>query len=116
MVLYQFTTAKKVLGETGATNDEKIRHYGNMADAAIIGDTINVKNMTNPPTVVTNVLTSTELDQIKDFATQFTVGYFYKFESGDESTIEEAKTNWLNWFNNKFRRFTFKTRGGELAR
>ncbi len=115
MVLYQFTTVKKVLSETGKTNNEKIKFYGNMADVAIIGDTINVKNMTNPPTVVLEVLTQNELDQIKDFATQFAIGYFYKFESGDESTILEAKENWLKWFNNKFRRFTFKTRGGELA-
>lgn len=116
MVLYQFTTVKNVLGETGTTNDVKIRHYGKMADVAIIGDTINVKNMTNPPTVVVDVLTQEELNQIKDFATQIAVGYFYKFESGDEATITEAKENWLKWFNNKFRRFTFKTRGGELAR
>ena len=107
---------KKVLGETGTTNDEKIKHYGSMADKAIIADTINTRNMTNPPTVVIDVLTQTELDQIKDFATQFTIGYFYKFESGDEATIAEAKENWAKWFNNKFRRFTFKSRGGELAR
>ena len=116
MVLYQFTTVKKVLGETGTTNDEKIKHYGTMADNAIIADTINVRNIPNPPIVVADVLSQAELDQIKDFATQFTVGYFYKFESGDEQTIEEAKTNWIQWFNNKFRRFTFKTRGGETAR
>jgi DNA polymerase II small subunit/DNA polymerase delta subunit B len=28
---------------------------------------------------------------------------------------KESKENWKLWFNNKFRRFTFKTRGGELA-
>ena len=115
MVLYQFTTVKKVLSETGKTNNEKIKFYGVMADNAIIADLINVKNLPNPPVVTADVLTAGELTQIKDFATQFTVGYFYKFESGDESTIEEARVNWLNWFNNKFRRFTFKTRGGELA-
>ena len=87
-----------------------------MADKAIIADTINVKNMTNPPTVVVDVLTSEELEDIKSFATQYAVGYFYKFESGDEATLAESKENWKVWFNNKFRRFTFKTRGGELAR
>jgi hypothetical protein len=115
MVLYNFTNVKKVLGETGTTNNEKIHHYGDMADSVILGDTINVKNLPYPPVVTADVLTTAELKQIKDFATQIAVGYFYKFESGDESTIEEAKANWLNWFNNKFRRFTFKTRGGELA-
>ena len=116
MVLYQFTTVKSVLGETGTTNDEKIRFYGTMADNVIIGDTINVNEMLNPPAVVVDVLTQRELDQIKDFATQIAVGYFYKFESGDTDTLEEASKNWLNWFNNKFRRFTFRVRGGELAR
>lgn len=116
MVLYQFTTVKKVLGETGATNDVKIKHYGDMADKAIIADLVRVNGMTNPPTVVTDVLTQTELNDIKSFATQFAVGYFYKFESGDEQTIAESKENWLKWFNAKFRRPRFKVRGGELAR
>ena len=115
MVLYQFSTVKSVLGETGVTNDEKIKFYGDMADNAIIADLINVKNIPNPPVAVVDVITQTEIDNIKSFATQFTVGYFYKFESGDTETLEEARTNWLNWFNNKFRRFTFRTRGGELA-
>jgi hypothetical protein len=116
MVLYQFTTVKSVLGETGTSNDSKIRHYGEMADKAIISDLLNVKDLPNPPVVTTDVLTQEELDNIKSFATQYTVGYFYKFESGDEQTIAEAKENWKTWFNNKFRRFTFKARGGETAR
>jgi hypothetical protein len=115
MVLFQFTTVKGVLGETGSTNDKKIKYYGDMADKALIADLINVKNVTNPPTVVVDVLSAAELDDIKSFATQYTIGYFYKFESGDESTIAEAEKNWLKWFNNKFRRFTFKVRGGEFA-
>jgi len=116
MVLYQFTTVKNVLGETGTTNDNKIKHYGDMADKAIIADLINVNNVPNPPVVTTDVLTAEEIEDIKSFATQFAVGYFYKFESGDESTIEESRNNWMKWFNNKFRRFTFKARGGETAR
>jgi|TARA_R110000796_G_scaffold50451_4_gene119282 hypothetical protein len=116
MVLYQFTTVKKVLGDSGTTNDVKIMHYGSMADTAIIADLINVRGMTNPPTVVVGTLTQSELDDIKDFATQYTVGYFYKFESGDELTIEEAKLNWTKWFNSKFRRQNFVVRGGELSR
>jgi len=115
MVLYNFTRAKQVLGETGTTNDEKIKEYGTMGDNSILGDTINVKNLPYPPAVTADVLTQGELNTIKDFATQFTIGYFYKFESGDETTIAEVKENWLKWFNNKFRRFTFKSRGGELA-
>lgn len=116
MVLYDFTVVKGVLKETGTTNDANIRHYGDMADKAIIADLINVRGIPNPPVVTTGYITAEELEDIKSFATQFAVGYFYKFESGDESTIEEARTNWTKWFNNKFRRFTFKVRGGELAK
>lgn len=115
MVLYDFTRVKAVLGENGTTNDVKVKEYGTMGDNAILGDTINVKNLPYPPAVTVDVLTTAELNTIKDFATQYAIGYFYKFESGDESTIAEVKENWLKWFNNKFRRFTFKTRGGELA-
>ena len=116
MVLFSFTTVKNVLGDSGTTNDVKINHYGSMADKAIIADLVSVRGVTNPPTVVLGTLSAVELDDIKDFATQFTVGYFYKFESGDELTIEEAKTNWTNWFNSKFRRPAWTVRGGETAR
>lgn len=114
-MLFNFTTAKGVLSENGTTNDAKVNYYGNMADTAIISYLINVNGLPNPPVVTVDVLTQKELDQIKDFATQFTVGYFYKFESGDEQTITEAKTNWEKWFNSKFKRPRFKARGGELA-
>lgn len=114
MVLFEFTKVKSVLGELGTTNDAKIKHYGEMADGAIIADLVNVKDIPNPPAVVANVLTAAELNDIKSFATQYCVGYFYKFESGDEMTITEAKENWKNWFNSKFRRPRFTARGGEI--
>jgi len=116
MVLYEFTKVKSVLGELGTTNDVKIGHYGELADNAIQADLINVKNLPNPPVVTVDVLTLAELNDIKSFATQFTVGYFYKFESGDEQTIAEVKENWAKWFNSKFRRPSFKVRGGETSR
>ena len=114
MVLFEFTKVKSVLGELGTTNDAKIKHYGEMADGAIIADLVNVKEIPNPPIVVDNVLSAAELSDIKSFATQYCVGYFYKFESGDEMTIAEAKENWKNWFMSKFRRPRFKARGGEI--
>jgi hypothetical protein len=116
MVLYDLTKVKSILGETGTTNDLKIRNYGDMADSVINGDLVNVKDLPNPPVVTVDVLTQKELDQIQSFATQLTIGYFYKFESGDTLTVEETKANWQNWFNSKFRRPRFKVRGGELAR
>lgn len=115
MVLYNFTTVKGVLSETGTTNDTKVAYYGDMADKAIIADLMNVNGVPNPPIVTTGVITSEELEDIKSFATQYAVGYFYKFESGDEQTLAEAKENWKNWFNNKFRRPRFKIYGGEFV-
>ena len=115
MVLYDATTVKKILTENGATNNEKIKFYGDMGDNAVLGDLVNVKNLAYPPVVVAGTLTQKELDTIKNYATQFAIGYFYKLESGDELTITEAKEGWTKWFNNKFRRQTFKTRGGESA-
>ncbi len=115
MVLYNFTTVKGVLSETGSSNDSKISYYGDMADKAIIADLVNVNGVPNPPVVTTDVLTAEEIEDIKSFATQFAVGYFYKFESGDEQTITEAKENWQKWFNSKFKRPRFKARGGELT-
>lgn len=114
--MFDFTRVKKVLGENGVTNDNKVKEYGIMGDNAILGDTVNVKNLPYPPAVTEDVLTQAELNSIKDFATQYAIGYFYKFESGDESTIAEVKENWSKWFNNKFRRQKFITRGGETAR
>ena len=116
MVLYDFTKMKQVLSETGTTNDVKIKNYGDMADGVIQGDLINVNGLPNPPVVTIDVLTAAELADIQDYATQIGIGYFYKFESGYTETVEEAKTNWTNWFNNKFRRPRFKSRGGETAR
>ncbi len=55
---------------------------------------------------------STSFDTTSWYAADLT---YRVYESGDEATIAESKENWLKWFNNKFRRFTFKTRGGELA-
>jgi len=116
MVLYEVTKVKAAVGETGTTNDEKIKRYGEMADNTVIGDTINVRNMTNPPTVVVDVLTQNELNQIKNFATQIAIGYFYKFESGDTLTVEQAEASWKNWYIHKFQRPTWTVRGGETAR
>lgn len=115
MALYTLATVKAILGETGTSNDTKIGHYGDMADRLIISDTMNVNGVPNPPAVTADVISAAEFADIQNFADQIAVGYFYKFESGDTLTIEEAKENWKNWFNNKFRRPSFKVRGGETA-
>ena len=49
-----------------------------------------------------------------DIANQLTVAYFYKFESGDTSTADQAEAVWLRFFTSKFQRPRFKARGGEF--
>jgi len=116
MVLYQVTKVKAAIGDTGTSNNEKIKRYGEMADNFVIADLVNVRLLPNPPVVTIDVLTQVELDNIKNFATQLAIAYFYKFESGDALIAEQAELAWNKWYNSKFKRPPFTARGGELAR
>jgi hypothetical protein len=108
VTLYNLANVKRMLGETGTTNDGKIQTYGTMADNFILSDTIKVRNLPNPPTTVGGVITQAQLDEIKNHATLITVAYFYKFESGDTITSEAAELAWKNFFNALFRRPSFR--------
>jgi len=116
MVLYEVNVVKAAISETGSTNNEKLKRYGTMADNFVIGYTINVKDLPNPPVVTVDVLDTDELSQIRNFATQLAIAYFYKFESGDDVTAEAAEKAWVRWYQSKFLRPRFRSRGGELAR
>ena len=112
MVLFDATRVKQLLGETGTTNDIKIQHYGSMADTFVINDLISVKDMPNPPVVTAGVLTQADLNEIKNHATLITVAYFYKFESGDAITSDNAEQSWGMFFRNKFQRPRFYSTSG----
>jgi len=115
MGLANFNKVKNTIGETGTTNDQRIQTYINMADNFIIGDTVAVLNMPNPPAVTVDVLTAAELKQIEQFATDLAISYFHKFESGDIDTAESAERIWKKWFISKYRMPRFRARGGQTS-
>jgi len=48
-----------------------------------------------------------------DIANQLAVGYFYKFESGDTSTADQAESVWVRFFQSKWQRPKFAVKGAE---
>jgi len=103
MVYYDATQVKLILGESGTTNDAKIQLYGDMADALINSYILNVE---------TTIPIAAPSAQLKKISTLLTVGYFYKFESGDTLTAEQAERIWDEYFKNKYRRPEFFTTRG----
>jgi hypothetical protein len=113
MAYFQFTKVKQILGQTGTSNDDKIQHYGEMADTYINSYLTDVRNIAIP--VDSSDFTSTqEFNVLLDIANQLTVAYFYKFESGDTSTADQAEAVWLRFFTSKWQRPRFKARGAEF--
>ena len=112
MAYYQFTKVKEILGQTGTSNDTKIENYGNMADTYINSYLTDVRNIDIPVTVA-DFASTTEFNVLLDIANQLTVAYFYKFESGDTSTADQAEAVWLRFFTSKWQRPRFKARGAE---
>ena len=78
MAYFQFTKVKQILGQTGTSNDDKIQHYGEMADTFINSYLTDVRNIEIPVTVA-NFTSSAEFNVLLDIANQLTVAYFYKF-------------------------------------
>lgn len=101
-----------MLGETGTGNDGKINEYGQRSETFLLNDLLNVRGITNPPTVVSGVLTQAELNMIKNICDLLAVAYFYKFESGDTLTAEASELSWKTFFENKFRRPRFRATTG----
>ena len=113
MAYFEFTKVKQILGQTGTSNDDKIQHYGEMADTFNNSYLTDVRNIDIPVTVA-NFTSSAEFNVLLDIANQLTVAYFYKFESGDTSTADQAEAVWLRFFTSKFQRPRFKARGAEF--
>ncbi len=114
MPYYIVNKFNKAIGETGTTNRDKAQQYGEMADAYIDGDLVNVFNLDLPATL-TDFTNAEEFKKFRNIATQLAISYFYKFESGDDLTTEQAEKTWARWFIGKWRRPRFKARGGETA-
>lgn len=98
MPYYDPTQVKTIMGENGASNDAKVLLYGDMADSYINSFLVNVEDnipITSPPT------------QLKKIATLLAVAYFFKFESGDTLTADQAEMIWNEYFKNKYKRPSF---------
>jgi hypothetical protein len=103
MPYYNITAVKKILGETGTTNDNKIQRYGSMADNYINSWLVNVE-----PTIP---IPSPTL-QLIDLANELTVSFFFKIESGDTIIAEQAERNWQQYFESAYKRPRFFATSG----
>jgi len=113
MAYFQFTKVKEILGQSGTSNDNKIQNYGDMADTYINSYLTDVRNISIPVTAA-DFSSTQEFNVLVDIANQLTVAYFYKFESGDTSTSDQAEAVWLRFFTSKWQRPRFKARGAEF--
>src|SRR5947209_14240532 len=99
MVYANTNQVKQILTEKGNVEDGKIQQYCLMADnyinASITGIAKETVPITSPSAVVINL------------ATALAVAYFYKFESGDTITAEEAERAWDKYFDANYRRPRF---------
>ena len=119
MAYFQFSKVKEVLGATGTQDDKKIQHYGEMADTLInsyLTDVRDKKGVTTyiiVPVTASDFVSTAEFNILVDIANQLAVGYFYKFESGDTSTADQAESVWVRFFQSKWQRPKFAVRGAE---
>ena len=119
MAYFQFSKVKEVLGATGTQDDKKIQHYGEMADALINSYLVDVRDKKGVttyiivPVTASNFVSTAEFNILVDIANQLAVGYFYKFESGDTSTADQAESVWVRFFQSKWQRPKFAVRGAE---
>ena len=102
--LSRFADIKDALGESGNTNNAKIRLYQELADGFLYAMLTNVKGVTVPLTA--------PAEHLRDLMTTLTIAYFYKFESGDKDLAETAEKNVTTWFNSTYMRPAFKASAG----
>ena len=108
--LYVLENVKKILGETGDSNNSKITMYGIMADNKVK----NSLNRVRDPDTGNLVLpfTTDIPNEIHDLADELTVGYFYKYESGSVDILEQALLDLEEYIDTHYRRPRFTAEGG----
>jgi hypothetical protein len=96
---------KKILTEKGPVEDGKVEQYILMADNYINKDLVNTTEpilpIPSPPTIVI------------DLAISLACAFFYKYESGDTITAEQAMQDWKDYFTTKYRRPRFVISTGD---
>jgi hypothetical protein len=96
---------KAILTEKGPTEDSKVQQYALMADNFINKDLINT---TEPILPIPN-----PSDIVIDIATALGCALFFKFESGDTITAEQAMKDWRDYFDHKYKRPKFVISTGD---
>ena len=86
---------KQILTEKGPIENGKVALYCQMADNFIDVDLTGTSEPVVPLTVVPKV--------VANMATALACAYFYKFESGDTVTAEQAEETWNKYFIRKYR-------------
>src|SRR5437867_2620073 len=110
MTYFDATRMKKILTEKGQVEDSKIEMYGLLADNHI---NIRLINLQAEPIIPIPAAQITAV--LQDLATALGCAYFYKFESGDTITAEEAETQVETYMTNKYRRPRFVISTGPLG-
>lgn len=104
--LYVLENVKKILGETGDSNNPKITMYGIMADNKVN----NALQRVRDPDTGSLVLPFTTIpSEIHDLADELTVGYFYKYESASVDILEQALLDLIEYIDNHYRRIRMTT-------
>lgn len=98
MTLANVADTKKILTEKGPVEDSKVLLYCTMADNHINLDLVG----TSEP-VIPIPSTHPNFKVISNIATALACAYFYKFESGDTITAEQAEKDWDDFFIRKYR-------------
>lgn len=108
---YTLENVKNLLGEGGDSNNDKLDNYGRMADNEV---NISLQRVSDPVTGVDEVL---PLDPVPEvihlIADKLAMGFFYKFESGSQDILDDARASLVEYINNKYRRVKFTTAGGD---
>jgi len=99
MVYANFNRMKQILTEKGPTEDGKIQQYALMADNYINKDLINTTEPIIPIPIPPDI--------VIDLATALGCALFYKFESGDTITAQQAEQDWKDYFIAKYKRPRF---------
>jgi len=99
---YDLEKVKSLLGESGDSNNTKITLYGNFADNDI---NIALQNLEDvlplPKADIPNIL--------REIANALAVAYFYKYESGSEDLLPDAKLSLNEYIDKHYSRPTFTT-------
>jgi len=108
---YTHQYVKDLLGETGDTNNNKIKRYGEEADNKI-NIALTKLEPSLPVTIISDPDNGAEkLLILKPLADKLTTGLFYKYESGSEDLLTEAEAELLTFVDNTYRRPNFITKG-----